>query len=39
MDETIYGKCGYLSVKWEFRKLTMKLKNKLQICFNCGILF
>lgn len=20
MDETIYGKCGYLSVKWEFRK-------------------
>jgi len=21
MDETIYGKCGYLSVKWEFRKI------------------
>lgn len=20
MDETIYGKCGYRSVKWEFRK-------------------
>ena len=23
MDETIYGKCGYLSVKWEFRKLSL----------------
>ena len=26
MDETIYGKCGYRSVKWEFRKFsTMKI--------------
>lgn len=24
MDETIYGKCGYLSVKWEFRKIIQK---------------
>ena len=24
MDETIYGKCGYLSVKWEFRNFSQK---------------
>lgn len=28
MDETIYGKCGYLSVKWEFRKKIICRKTK-----------
>jgi len=29
MDETIYGKCGYLSVKWEFRKFENGRQNPL----------
>ena len=29
MDETIYGKCGYLSVKWEFRKICFFAETRL----------
>ena len=32
MDETIYGKCGYLSVKWEFRKLVLLSAAKRTSC-------
>ena len=32
MDETIYGKCGYLSVKWEFRKI--KLNQAVKALFH-----